>query len=140
MRTLQLVGLLLLASALLLMNIGCHKKQNVQPPPPRPSAQVVAQINNCAIVTPDPTPTKEGDSIRWQVVPPDTNQYTITFAGASPVPAHSFPSSSAPQIVTPDAECRANPQTKCTYKYSLTRIATPPSQACIDPGVHVTPN
>jgi hypothetical protein len=140
MRTPRLVGLLLLGSALLLMNIGCHKKPNVQPPPPRPSVQVVAEINNCAIVTPDPTPTNEGDSIRWKVDPPDTSQYTITFAGASPVPARSFPSSSAPQIVTPDALCRANPQTKCTYKYSLTRITTPPSQPCIDPGVHVTPN
>ena len=139
MRTLRFVGLLLLASALLLMNIGCHKKQNIPPPPPT-SAQVVVEISNCAIVTPDPTPTNQGDSIRWQVDPPDTSQYTITFTSRKPVPAQSFPSSSAPQLVTPDALCKANPQSQCTYKYSLTRITTPPSAACLDPGVHVIPN
>ncbi|MGA3194650.1 MAG: hypothetical protein ABSD39_06560 [Terriglobales bacterium] len=133
MRILRFVALLPAASALLIF-FGCHKKQVVV------AQAVQVHINNCAIVTPDPTQTNEGDSIQWFVDPPDTSQYTITFTGASPVPAKSFPSSSAPQLVTPDSACRANPQTKCTYKYSLTRITTPPSQPCIDPGVHVVPN
>lgn len=135
MRTLRLLALLLPAGALIFANFGCHKKPGVSP-----QAAVVVEISNCTIVTPDPTPTHEGDSIQWKVNPPDTSQYTITFTSRKPVPPQSFPSSSAPQIVTPDPLCRANPQSQCTYKYSLTRITTPPSAACIDPGVHVTPN
>src|ERR1035441_7263806 len=133
MRTSRLLALLLLAGALPLVNFGCHRGH------PHPLAAVQVHISNCAIVTPDPTQTNEGDSIQWFVNPPDTYQYTITFTGASPV-AHSFPSSSAPQRVTADPLCRANTQSQCTYKYSLTKITTPPSGVCIDPGVHVTPN
>jgi hypothetical protein len=137
MRTLRLLALMLPATALLLVNIGCNRKDSGTV---HAQAAVVVQISNCTIVTPDPTQTHEGDSISWKVNPPDSSQYTVTFTGASPVGAHSFPSSSNPQRVTPDNACRADPQNKCTYKYSLTRITTPPSAACIDPGVHVTPN
>lgn len=130
------ISVSLAALFLISVNLACNKKHKATP------QLVTVEIRNCSIVTPDPTPANEGDTIQWVVDPPDTDTYTITFKSSRrPVPNQSFPNNHQAQTVTPDGWCSAIPiDFLCTYKYSLTRIPAPSSGACVDPGVHVSPN
>jgi len=119
---------------LLLMSLGCKHAGHGGAFTPQ-----VVHILNCT-ATPKTIDVHEDDTIQWIVDPPDAKVYTIKFGGRKPVPSHSFPSTSPPQPVKADLLCTVLPGSKCYYDYTMTPITNPPSSACNDPGVHVTPN
>lgn len=132
-RNVMIAVLLVPVAALLVISLACGHKGQV------PFTAREVHIKNCI------TPQKKidvygGDTIQWIVDPPDTKTYTIKFGLRKPVPSRSFPTTSPPQTVSPDLPCSVLPGAFCSYDYTMTPITTPASQACSDPGVHVTPN
>jgi len=119
---------------LLLITGGCSRAAYV----PKGSEQITKEvvINNCT-VTPYTAAVFEKDTLTWKVDPADTNTYTVTFPGAKPVPAASFPVKStlpAPQPIKRSLACMVS-WDHCYYSYTLTKGQDP----CPDPGVHIIP-
>jgi hypothetical protein len=93
-------------------------------------------INNCTI-TPYTAAVFDKDILTWKVDPADTNIYTVTFAGATPVSAASFTVRSTvptPQAIKRGFGCMLSWQ-RCYYTYAVTKG----QEACPDPGVHIIP-
>ncbi|MFY9558867.1 MAG: hypothetical protein WAQ52_01415 [Terriglobales bacterium] len=105
---------------------------------PKGNEQITKEvvIKDCTAVPYTATVFKD-DTLTWKVDPADTNTYTVTFPGAKPVPAASFPVKStvpAPQPIKRSLACMAS-WNYCYYNYTLTKGQDP----CPDPGVHIIP-
>ena len=122
----------------LLVSSGCGNSAYVQKGPETYTNTV--KISNCK-ADPDTALVHKGDTLTWNIDPPDGHTYSVKFPKGKPFSSSTIPPGQA-QNVTGDFWCNTLGGISsglCVYGYDLIQDPDPQNHGtkCPDPGVHV---